>query len=1087
MRTSTKIGILLFVLGVGASIAAIALLARRPSGSPSRPSSVSDGPTSGEPSGPAANHSRPSSPDAASQEAGTPSAVASGLLGSIRGRLLDALTETPLAGLVVRSDSSDGPATSGPDGAFHIDSVRAGGVRIWIDHAFLRMDRGYVRVAASQVTDLGDVLVRSGGALRGRVIDPEGAPVEGATVRAGDRLPFGVPGFGVATDRGPGNASTGSDGTFLLQGLPTERARTIVATHPDFAPAALDRVIPVAGVETGVPDIRLSRGSSISGRVTDPNGKPIVAAVVRVRSDEAARFDVGPFERDARTDEDGRYRVPHLLAGKKSVAATAKGFARAAREAVVVSGVERDELAGIDLVLEPGHSISGRVLGPDGAPVAKARVTARPSDGRPPMGRGSAGESNDDGTFRLDGLSEGVFSVSAWAQGFLAATRDGAAADSIDLEIALVKGASISGKVVSADTGDGIAAARVTAGGRSGEGAMQSVSTDDVGNFRVDGLAAGTFVLTANADDFAPATSDPIVVNGAEEATDVSIALAPGATICGVVLDASDRSPIAGAVVRVVGKNPSQDFFDLPMNLGTDDENWGGDGFGSGGVRTSKDGSFTLRGIVGGSTTVEAKDRRHVSARAEDLFVDRGGVLRNVELLLPRGGSVRGVVTGENGQPEPGAHVSITGENRVAKETETDAEGAYLLEGIPAGHYQVFRYSGGLDSGVQESLPADVRDGDTTIVDFGHHGARCRLFGQVRDGDESMPFASVDFWLESDTEQFQGKSVAADAQGAYEVVGLLPGRYRAAVNQRFQGGRASFSITIDVPATATELRVDLVAPQGRLIGRVVDAVSGDPIAGAFVSVNGDEESGGDAAQGISGADGRYEIGHLAPGSYEVTVNPPAVTNASAAYAPERIASVVISEGRTSSVDFKLVGGGALEVSVRNAQGDRIDPAFGRLLDENGAEVELWGGGDAEPGSDLRLDSVHPGTYTLEVIAEGLAASRRFGVRIDAGRVRHEDVILTAGGALRVIVNDRDGREIEPLSVSIRTANGFEPLVDLQPFGLPRTSRSPGYLDHLAPGTYVVKATVDSVGDGAPLSATVTIDEGRETNTHLTVR
>ena len=115
--------------------------------------------------------------------------------------------------------------------------------------------------------------------------------------------------------------------------------------------------------------------------------------------------------------------------------------------------------------------------------------------------------------------------------------------------------ASISGRVLTADTGRPIKRARVaiSGGGRGGRTAI----TDDQGRYRVDGLVAGTYTVTASKTGFVDAIfgqrraqqpGTPIELVDAQGATNVDLRLARGGVLTGHVLD-EDGEPLARAVV----------------------------------------------------------------------------------------------------------------------------------------------------------------------------------------------------------------------------------------------------------------------------------------------------------------------------------------------------------------------------------------------------------------------------------------------------------------------------------------------------------------------------------------------------------
>lgn len=115
----------------------------------------------------------------------------------------------------------------------------------------------------------------------------------------------------------------------------------------------------------------------------------------------------------------------------------------------------------------------------------------------------------------------------------------------------------ISGKVVAADTGRPLKRARVVA---AGGGRPHAASTDDQGRYRITGLAAGSYSVTATKSGFVDGafgqrrslrTGTPVELTDGQQATSVDLKLARGGVVTGRVLD-EEGEPLARAVVTVL-------------------------------------------------------------------------------------------------------------------------------------------------------------------------------------------------------------------------------------------------------------------------------------------------------------------------------------------------------------------------------------------------------------------------------------------------------------------------------------------------------------------------------------------------------
>lgn len=195
--------------------------------------------------------------------------------------------------------------------------------------------------------------------VRGRVRDPAGRALVRARVRwDGSRS--------LSTDR---ITRTDSDGRFAFAAPPGELF--LVVTAPGWRPHR-ERVELERGAPQRPLEVALERGRTFTGRVVDPDGRPLAGARVEVTVDRAGLPSPAPpgsadptrggTQWTARTNAEGRFQAEGLPAeGSVDVLAYEEGFAPALRTDVP----PESEPA---LVLRPGGGVSGVVLGPEGEP-----------------------------------------------------------------------------------------------------------------------------------------------------------------------------------------------------------------------------------------------------------------------------------------------------------------------------------------------------------------------------------------------------------------------------------------------------------------------------------------------------------------------------------------------------------------------------------------------------------------------------------------------------------------------------------------------------------------------------------------------
>jgi hypothetical protein len=132
-----------------------------------------------------------------------------------------------------------------------------------------------------------------------------------------------------------------------------------------------------AEVETGRTDMELaahlSRSAGMHGSVRDPSGRPVPFATMRLwEPGMGGRMELRLAPREVTASADGELLVTGLRGGRAALEISATGF-RTHRSALLV--LQEAAMADHGVVtLEPEGLLVGRVVDPDGAPVAGAHV-----------------------------------------------------------------------------------------------------------------------------------------------------------------------------------------------------------------------------------------------------------------------------------------------------------------------------------------------------------------------------------------------------------------------------------------------------------------------------------------------------------------------------------------------------------------------------------------------------------------------------------------------------------------------------------------------------------------------------------------
>lgn len=232
---------------------------------------------------------------------------------------------------------------------------------------------------------------------------------------------------------------------------------------------------------------------------------------------------------------------------------------------------------------------------------------------------------------------------------------------------------------------------------------------------------------------------------------------------------------------------------------------------------TDADGFYRVQAMPAGRYRVRARLLAFVPANnslsrslGKDVTLDDGEAREGVDFALVRGGVITGRVTNAEGKPLIGFRINamhvdterrqIGGEEAplFGEMLETDDRGVYRLYGLPAGRYLISagdsRVPGILGDGAvryqrtfhpdtadaKQAKIIEVKEGsEITDVDIrlGLPDKNFEAAGRVVDGDTGGPIAGVTLFAYSQASE-AGNNAATDADGAFRITGLVPGKYQ---------------------------------------------------------------------------------------------------------------------------------------------------------------------------------------------------------------------------------------------------------------------------------------------------------------------
>lgn len=478
----------------------------------------------------------------------------------LAGRVVDP-SERPVSEAQVRIEGGPGgaepQAVTGPAGQFVLEGLRAG------ETLSLRVSRaGYAAVNLDPITVPAEepvtVVLRPAARVSGTVVDEDGSPVSGVSLLL------------TRDSRVLGAATSDSVGRFAVEGVePATLALTAMA--PGFLPSVQSDLDVPQGGELADLEVILERGAVLAGTVTAPSGEPAPRARITVSGGGAPGSFAGLGLSQAAADEDGHYRLEGVAEGERSVRVEWNGLPPAARSVEVRAGTNR-----LDVQLEGGAAVSGRVVTSGGEPVEGAELRLAPlqeAGGAPP-----SATSAPDGSFRFAAVSPGRYRLQGARPGYAGPPRDVEVAGEpvSDLELRLDRGGALSGRL------HGLLPAelfQVEVRATSPLSPRDQVSRPGPdGAWRLDDLGPGVWSVVAQIQGTSRAARASVVIEPGKEAV-LDLELGRGFILSGQVH--RDGEPMSQAVVI--------------LQEGT---STGGTGL------TGPDGRFRIEGLAGGAYSI---------------------------------------------------------------------------------------------------------------------------------------------------------------------------------------------------------------------------------------------------------------------------------------------------------------------------------------------------------------------------------------------------------------------------------------------------------------------------------------------------
>jgi hypothetical protein len=792
----------------------------------------------------------------------------------------------PIAGATVRLERERSDVElvqTGKDGVAHADALEPGTWSVSAsadghEPAALRARE----LHPGEVVNVDIKLALGGRTLTGTVTDATGGPINGARIDAA-KLGVGRRGDAVAS------TVTGSDGKFKV--TVAEGQLLVAASEASYAPQS--RFVEV-GANGATADFQLVPGGVIEGIVRDEHTREPTPGAIVVAQRDAPTMMLG--ERAIHTviaGGDGRFRITGLRPGAYELGARAAQ--RASQAPTIVGLGVAEQVSDVEILVGSAPVIRGVVVDESGAPAPNVEVTAFSGPGD-----GAEAKADAKGAFVIEGLAPGHYMLMARSDQFVPGGPTSVELATKDLDgvkVTVHRGLRIKGHVerrqvceIQIDVDEDA----FSAGGGMPMLIAPSTTAAD-GEFDLGPAHPGAYQVTARCPSGEQGDKK---LDAKAGMADVVIAVKPGASIAGKVVDAAGK-PVPGVAVMAAPQTGTERTTIV-------------NGMMTSGIQslTNAAGAFELRGLGAGPYRLRVLDRGRPLPMKSESKVTVTAVERKtgVTLTVDRpDGVIRGIVTTSDGKPIPDAWVSLHQDIRDML-GEADREG---------GGSRVIRVEQSDDGGDTGGMPPALTDANgkfeirnlarvpwTVVAEAQAGKLRGRALKVVADADIKLVATGLtevkgnviapggmpsSFQVELEGPTHAQRSFAS-ADGSFSFARIDPGDYTVTVTSSKGNGSAPLKVLAEQTAT---VEITLAA-NAVVVGKLVDA-AGKPAAGLPLAIVAD--TGGPLRIQIEGppptsnADGTFRLEAKAGPSVLMVLSQP----------PTRKAGLKLEAGKTLDV------------------------------------------------------------------------------------------------------------------------------------------------------------------------------------------
>ncbi len=830
-------------------------------------------------------------------------------------------------------DASAIQAATGRDGRFELTGVPPGKFDLEITRkGFAKRSVPSIEVAAAQPepVDLGEIALTPGERVQGFVIDRDGQPVEGVEVFVQDGGPTMMIMAGPGGSAEEAETVTDPAGWFVIDDLGTESRYSFRFSRTGFVAASVNAVeIPQAGPI----EVVLDPASTVSGRVLDPEGEPIIGA--RVNMTRTRTMEMGGsmmqmmMMMDTTSDSEGQFLFEDQEPGSISLSASSSGFQEARLDNLEIP--KGENLEEIELPLEKGAVVFGNVFAPDGRPAIGASVRLVTERKGPMIPDGSP--SDGSGFYRVEGVAPGEVSIEATHPDYPRTVRDiEARAGANELDLHFSGGHEVSGTVVD-ETGNPVpqAQVRLDAAGRFFGGPESRSSSD--GTFTMPGVQDGDYRLWVDAEGFA------------SFAGELSVSVA-GEPVAGLVAQLSAGGTIHGTIRGLAPEKFSD------VNVQAEGMSF----MGFGGVAVDYEGNYRLEHLGPGSYNVVATMGGSGRRAQGQAVLDSDATEVRVDLEFGAGLTLSGRTT-QGGEPIRGATVFVEGVDVTQSGfSQTNNRGEFSIEGLEPGDYEI--HVRNWQTGLAYTESVELATSRKVEIEV----PTARVVGVIADASDRQPLAGVSLTLRSeaqDSSHLPTHTGTTDLNGRFELPNVADGSWNLTATKQ---GYATITevVAVHFEKQAGDLRLSMAATEGlTLLAQLPTGGAPSEIRVAVIDGSGTPVVSGNFA---TGENGRVRLSSVPPGSWELIVSAAgAATSSFRADAPGAGLPVPLQPATTLKVSVPELrnSNSVALISLTDSQNRPF-----RALSWSGRPRSEW----RMTGGEIEFASLPPGSWQITVAA-----------------------------------------------------------------------------------------------------------------------